>query len=270
MPKWWSSAPASAASRWPSSCGPDARPRAEIIRRLRLRWFHFVPSNPWVALGWRKPEEIKVRPARPARAVQGIGFTPRAPSACIAAENAIELKDGRGSPTTIWCRDRPRARLRRDRRASGRRPTAISICHVDHATEAAERVGALLPRIRGPIVIGAVQGASCFGPAYEFAHDGHHRAAPAQDPPPRADHLRHLRALYRPSRPGRGRRHQGLLESAVRDRDMKWMTNAQASTASPPTRSSDRDQRGGQAEAAAQLPSKLADVHPGLPRRPTA
>ena len=42
-----------------------------------------------------------------------------------------------------------------------------SICHVDHAAEA-RRPGRPLSADPGPIVGGAVQGASCFGPAYEF------------------------------------------------------------------------------------------------------
>ena len=61
----------------------------------------------------------------------------------------------------------------------------------------------------GPIVVGAVQGASCFGPAYEFAVHPRYRAAPAQAARPRADDVRDAGALYRPSRSRRRRRHQG-------------------------------------------------------------
>jgi sulfide:quinone oxidoreductase len=43
-----------------------------------------------------------------------------------------------------------------------------SVCHIDHALQTKAAVDALLAN-PGPVVIGAVQGASCFGPAYEFA-----------------------------------------------------------------------------------------------------
>ena len=34
--------------------------QADITVVSDSEWFHFVPSNPWVALDWRKPEDIKV------------------------------------------------------------------------------------------------------------------------------------------------------------------------------------------------------------------
>lgn len=43
-----------------------------------------------------------------------------------------------------------------------------SICVTAHAVETAKAVDALI-KDPGPVVIGATQGASCFGPAYEFA-----------------------------------------------------------------------------------------------------
>ena len=43
-----------------------------------------------------------------------------------------------------------------------------SICHVDHAMRAQSQWQSFVEN-PGPIVVGAVQGASCFGPAYEFA-----------------------------------------------------------------------------------------------------
>ena len=42
-----------------------------------------------------------------------------------------------------------------------------SICHVDHASNAKDAFEKLAAN-PGPVVVGAVQGASCFGPAYEF------------------------------------------------------------------------------------------------------
>ena len=46
----------------------------------------------------------------------------------------------------------------------GPEQNTVSICHVDHAKKTAERWEQFCKN-PGPIVIGAVQGASCFGPA---------------------------------------------------------------------------------------------------------
>jgi len=76
-----------------------------------------------------------------------------------------------------------------------------SIRHVEHAEQASEAFEAFCKK-PGPIVAGAVQGASCFGPAYEFAFilDTELRKRRIRDPG--ADDLCHRRALYRPSRAG--------------------------------------------------------------------
>ena len=34
--------------------------KAEIDVVSESEWFQFVPSNPWVAVSWRKPEDVKV------------------------------------------------------------------------------------------------------------------------------------------------------------------------------------------------------------------
>ncbi len=51
-----------------------------------------------------------------------------------------------------------------------------SICNVEHAQKTAESWKQLLGE-PGPIVIGAAQGASCFGAAYEFLFNVHHQLA---------------------------------------------------------------------------------------------
>ncbi|TGV79400.1 NAD(P)/FAD-dependent oxidoreductase, partial [Mesorhizobium sp. M2D.F.Ca.ET.145.01.1.1] len=43
-----------------------------------------------------------------------------------------------------------------------------SICNIDHAVATRARFEELV-RNPGPVIVGAVQGASCYGPAYEFA-----------------------------------------------------------------------------------------------------
>ena len=58
-------------------------------------WFQFVPSNPWVALNWRKPEDIKIH-LPPMLRKFGIGFDAAgAQPVLVPSENCIELRDGR-------------------------------------------------------------------------------------------------------------------------------------------------------------------------------
>ena len=100
-----------------------------------------------------------------------------------------------------------------------------SICHVSHA-ETAKLNWDRFTADPGPIVVGAVQGASCYGPAYEFAF------IVAADL--RKRKLRHkVPITFVTSEPYIG--HLGLggvgdsksmLESELRSQDIKWIHNA--------------------------------------------
>jgi len=55
--------------------------------------YSFVPSNPWVAVGWRQPEEIAVDLV-PAFKQRGIDLRPEGAKRVEPARNRIELNDG--------------------------------------------------------------------------------------------------------------------------------------------------------------------------------
>lgn len=55
--------------------------------------FQFTPSNPWVAVGWRKPGQIQV-PIRPNVERKGIGFIAQTVQQIDAAQNRLVLADG--------------------------------------------------------------------------------------------------------------------------------------------------------------------------------
>ena len=55
--------------------------------------YWFVPSNPWVAVGWREPEAIRVH-LPPVMAKHGIGFTAVGAARVHPKENRLELNDG--------------------------------------------------------------------------------------------------------------------------------------------------------------------------------
>ena len=64
--------------------------------------YHFVPSNPWIAVGWREREDITVDLA-PTMAKKGIAFKPG--GGRTAAPRGEPHRPGRWhrrSPTTTW------------------------------------------------------------------------------------------------------------------------------------------------------------------------
>ena len=187
--------------------------------------FHFVPSNPWVAVRWRKREAIEVQ-LEPVFRKRDIRLLPQGCSRVRPADNQIDLDDG-----TVLDYDylviATGPELAFDE-IEGLGPApgfTQSVCHVDHAEDAANAFDALAAN-PGPVIIGAVQGASCFGPAYEFALilDTELRRRKVRDRVPMTfvtsePYIGHL------GLDGVGDT-KGLLESEMRDRHIKWITSA--------------------------------------------
>ena len=71
-------------------------------RRREGRHFHFTPSNPWVAVQWRKRADIEV-PIAPVMAKKGIDFI-SAGAKRLASRTQRDRAQRRphGSATTIW------------------------------------------------------------------------------------------------------------------------------------------------------------------------
>src|SRR5512139_1432299 len=59
--------------------------------------FSFTPSNPWVAIGWRKPADIQVE-LEPALSRRGISYIGSGVAKVHPQESRLELKDGRSLP----------------------------------------------------------------------------------------------------------------------------------------------------------------------------
>ena len=205
--------------------------RAEITVVSDSEWFHFVPSNPWVALGWRKPADIKIRLPE-TLAKFGIAFDATGARRVLAVENAVELNDGRKLSYDYLVIATGPALAFDEIQGLGPDANSVSICHVDHAAATAERWERFC-QDPGPIVIGAVQGASCFGPAYEFALmvNTELRRRKIRDRVP---------ITFVTSEPYIGHLGLGgvgdtktLLESQLRDRDIRWVTNARVDQVGP-------------------------------------
>jgi len=129
--------------------------------------YSFVPSNPWVAVGWRKRENVSVD-LEPVLRKRDIALRPEGARRVHPSENRIELNDG-SSINYDYLIIATGPELAFDE-IPGLGPDGCtqSVCHVDHAEKAKIAVDSLI-KSGGPVVVGAVQGASCFGPAYEFA-----------------------------------------------------------------------------------------------------
>lgn len=186
--------------------------------------FHFVPSNPWVAVNWRKRDAIELQVA-PYLERKGIAFDGAGAKRLHPERNQVELGDGRLLEYDFLV-IATGPKLAFDE-VEGLGPTGYtqSVCHVDHAITAGQAWDKFVAA-PGPIVVGAAQGASCFGPAYEFAFimDTDLRRRKIRDRVP---------MTYITPEPYIG--HLGLagvgdsktmLESALRNRHIKWICNA--------------------------------------------
>src|SRR5579872_7358856 len=186
--------------------------------------FAFVPSNPWVAVGWRTPQAVQVD-LRPVFERRHIGFEIGGAKRVVPTENRVELNDGRSLAYDYLVIATGPELAFDEIEGLGPQGFTQSICQIGHAEKAREAFEALA-RNPGPIVVGAVQGASCFGPAYEFAMilDTELRHRKVRDRVPMTfvtsePYIGHL------GLDGVGDT-KGLLESEMRNRHIKWITNA--------------------------------------------
>ncbi len=193
--------------------------------------FHFVPSNPWVPPKWRKPEDLKIELA-PVMKKIGIEFIQKAAANIDPTNNLIQLADN-STVTYDFLVIATGPRLAFDE-IPGLGPDGYtsSVCHVDHAAIAAEDLDQFMQN-PGPIVVGAVQGASCFGPAYEYLMilETELRNRRIRDKVPMTfvtsePYIGHLGL-------GGVGDTKGLLESALRDKTIKWITNAKIDKIEP-------------------------------------
>jgi len=187
--------------------------------------FHFVPSNPWIPPKWRKPEDLKIELA-PVMKKKGINFIQKAAVKVDPVNNKVDLDDGTSeSYDYLVIATGPRLAFDEVPGLGPHGGHTSSVCHVDHAALAAEDWEKFM-QDPGPIVIGAVQGASCFGPAYEYLMilETELRRRKIRDRVP---------MTYVTSEPYVGHLGlggvgdtRGLLESALRDKTIKWISNA--------------------------------------------
>lgn len=188
-------------------------------------YFSFVPSNPWVAVGWRKRDDICF-PLAPYLQRKGIEFIPQAAKQLLPDENTVLLADGsRVEYDYLILATGPKLAFEEIEGFGPEAGNTISVCTTDHAEQGWEKWQRFVEQ-PGHIVVGAVQGASCFGPAYEFAFimDTDLRRRKIRDRVPMTfvtsePYIGHLGL-------GGVGDSKGMLESELRNRHIKWICNA--------------------------------------------
>ena len=204
-----------------------ARPGDRITVIANTTKFHFVPSNPWVAVNWRQREEIELE-IEPLLKKHQIDFIPVGVKRLHPEEKRLELEDGRSVDYDyLVLATGPRLAFE-EVEGLGPEGHTQSICHVNHAVNARDAWDRFVAD-PGPIVVGAVQGASCFGPAYEFTMimETDLRRRKIRDRVPMTfvtsePYIGHLGL-------GGVGDSKGLMESIFRDKSIKWICNAKVS-----------------------------------------
>ncbi len=200
------------------------RPEDKLTVITKDPKYHFVPSNPWIAVKWRQREDIQIDLA-PTFAKRGIDFRATPAKKVMPTENKVELADGSFIDYDFLIIATGPELAFDEIEGFGPEGHTQSVCHIDHAEKAAEAFEEFCKNPQ-PIIIGAAQGASCFGPAYEFLFivETELRRRKIRDKVPMTfvtaePYIGHL------GLDGVGDT-KGLLESEMRGKHIKWMTSS--------------------------------------------
>lgn len=208
-----------------------ARKEDRVTVVSNTRKFHFVPSNPWLAVDWRKRSELELE-IEPLLKKSKIEFVPVGVKRLHPEENSLELDDGnRIDYDILVIATGPRLAFD-EIEGFGPAGHTQSVCHIDHAMHAQGEWGKFVAD-PGPIIVGAAQGASCFGPAYEFAMimETDLRRRKIRDRVPMTfvtsePYIGHLGL-------GGVGDSKGMMESILREKHIKWICNAKVTKVEP-------------------------------------
>ncbi len=189
-------------------------------------YFQFVPSNPWVAVGWRTRSDITF-PIEKYLNKKDIKFIAARCDKIDAAGSTLHLDNGETIKYDyLVIATGPKLFFQEVEGAGPHGGHTNSVCDVTHAEIAYANYQKLLEKGSGHIIVGAMPFASCFGPAYEFAF--------IVDADMRKRGVRNkFKMTYVSSEPYIGHLglggvgdSKGMLESELRNHHMQWITNA--------------------------------------------
>jgi len=183
-------------------------------------------------VGWRTREDTTFKLA-PYLKKKNINFIPVAADEIKPDENKVILADGQVVDYDyLVIATGPKLAFEEVEGLGPINGHTQSICTVDHAEKAWGEWQEFVKE-PGPIVVGAVQMASCFGPAYEFAFimDADLRKRKIRDQVPMTfvtsePYIGHLGL-------GGVGDSKGMLESELRNKHINWITNAKVTKWKP-------------------------------------
>lgn len=236
------------------------RRKDEVIAVNETDYYQFVPSNPWVLVGWRDRGDIVVdleKPLKKRRVQLVVGAAEK-----VEAENKrLRMADGSFVDYDYLVIATGPELAFDEIEGLGPNANTQSVCHIDHAEVAYNKFEELCAD-PGPVIVGAVQGASCFGPAYETAMiiETELRKRKIRDKVPMTfvtsePYIGHL------GLDGVGDT-KGLLESEMRDRHIKWITNAKVQKVETDKMIVDEYNEDGSVKKTHELPMKYSMMLP--------
>ena len=187
--------------------------------------FQFTPSNPWMGVKWRERKDTQI-PVRTYLERKGINFISTGVKRVHPDNNKLELNDGETIDYDfLVIATGPKLAFEEVEGLGPHGGFTHSVCNIDHAMKSHDEWDHFTKH-PGPIVVGAVQGASCFGPAYEYAFimDTDLRRRKIRNRVPMTfvtaePYIGHLGL-------GGVGDSRGILEAAMREKDIKWICNA--------------------------------------------
>jgi sulfide:quinone oxidoreductase len=225
-------------------------------------YFEFTPSNPWIAVGWRQCEKTRVEMRNPLED-KGIQWYDEPVETIGAVKKSLRLRSGvELSYDYLVIATGPKLAFEE---VPGLGPEGFtqSVCTHEHASRAWQKYEEFLES-PGPIVVGAAAGASCFGPAYEFAMilDADLRKRKLRDQVP---------MTFVTSEPYIGHMglggvgdSKGLMESELRQRHIKWLVNSKVASATAQEMKVVEHDEDGKPKKEHVLPFKYAMVIPAF------
>jgi len=225
-------------------------------------YLEFTPSNPWIAVGWRAPEQTRVELRGPLES-KGVRWIAQPVTAIDAPGNALTLQSGDRVGYDFLVITTGPALAFDEVPGLGPAGFTQSVCTQEHALAAWERYQSFLEH-PGPLIVGAAAGASCFGPSYEFAMiiDADLRRRRLRDRVP---------MTFVTSEPYIGHMglggvgdSKGLMESELRQRHIRWITNAKITGVTAGSMAVTEHDEEGRPKKDSQLPFEYAMVIPAF------
>lgn len=225
-------------------------------------YFQFVPSNPWLAVGWRTRKKITI-PIGKYLKKKKIDFIAEAVTRINAEDSSLTLANNEQvGYDYLLIATGPKLAFD-EVPGSGPEGHTQSVCTVNHAERSYEDFKKLVED-PGPVVVGAVQFASCFGPAYEYAAmlDTALKRKGVRDRVPMTfvtsePYIGHLGL-------GGVGDSRGMLESEFRNRHIKWITNAKVTKVEAGKMFVDEHDRNGDVIQQHELEFKHSMLLPGF------